>query len=74
MSADISVFCTLWRGKWSGFRNRGNRSYSPVYIERLKDMVERNTTYEIDFKCFTNLDPASFPGDIDVVKLKTEEL
>lgn len=65
--ADISVICALWSGNFKGGRSR---MYSPVYISRLKDMLTKHTTKELDFVCFSNWPKREFREDIRVIPLE----
>lgn len=46
----VTVACVLWYGD---FRKRG---YTSVWVERLKNMVERNLHIDHDFVCLSNID------------------
>jgi len=57
MQKNFNVICIKW----------GNL-YSPEYVNKLKNMVKRNTSYHIDFYCFTE-DSNGFDSDIIVKPL-----
>jgi hypothetical protein len=68
--SDLTVICALWVGDWKGVGRTDNRQYTPIYAERLKDMVARHTSYEFDFMCLTNLPADRFREDIIVHPLE----
>jgi len=49
-----------------------NRVYSPVYVHRLKDMLQRHTVLDLDFVCFTNVSKDEFRSDIRVIPLEKD--
>lgn len=66
----LTVICVLWFGEWHG-TNLGYRNmYDSVYVSRLKDMVDKNTSHKIDFACLTNQPEEMFRKDIRIVPLK----
>lgn len=47
---ELTVACVLWQGDFRG------RSYTPMWVERLKSMVERNLQERHRFVCLSNID------------------
>lgn len=69
---DLSIICALWQGDWKGVGKTDNRQYSPVYAERLKDMLEKNTSYDFDFVCMSNIPASEFRRDIIVRPFRSD--
>ena len=66
----VTFICALWQGDWVGLPDASSRNYSPVYVERLKDMICRSTSYDVDFLCLSNLPASDFREDIRVEPLR----
>ena len=63
---DLTVISVLWTGQWSG---RKYRPYSPIWVSRLKSMVEKYLDQPFNFICLTNEPADKFEPGIHVIPL-----
>lgn len=70
IAAELTVLSTLWMGAWAD----NERTYTAEYVHRLRDMVRRNVSGEIDFACVTNVPERFFRKDVRVIPLQRDDL